>query len=193
MVLYHTPADLSSIERSTSSLEIEAYWRALGHGGAVPLRSAIRARDIPLGLLPNIGICSLTVEEDQVRCEYRLAGTRFRDLVGMELTGAEYEALVLSGKFQERAEILRCVICMPVGVWLVSQVTFGGEYSCLYQSTVLPLRSRESSNSDQFLDLIECDVPVAVRGMPAELSGKVLKWRWIDIGAGQPVSWRVGT
>jgi hypothetical protein len=179
-------ATVSAINRSADSLEIERCWRAMRGTAIVPLRSSLSARSIPPRLLASMGLCRVRIADDAVESSYRLAGTRYRQMTGAEITGSRYQEFVEGGSLEERARLLRLAFAIPVGVWWVSEIVFDEEYSCFYRSTLLPLRDSASGAVDHLLDLIECDLPVAMQGKRGIMSRKILKHEWIDLGAGTP-------
>jgi hypothetical protein len=177
---------LSTIYRSAESYAMEECWKQLRGGALVPVRQAVTAQSIPKTLLPGIGICSVEATESVFEGSYRLAGTRYRKLTGIELSGNKHRQIVVDGNMEERANLICAVLKFPVGVWWVSQVLIGTEYYSLYQSTILPLCSDDCGRVDHFIDFLECDIPIIAQGQPNVLSDRIVTYRWIDIGAGAP-------
>ena len=180
------PVVISAMTRSADSFEIERCWRAMRGAAIVPLRSSLSARSIPPRLLASMGLCRVRIADDAVESSYRLAGMRYRQMTGAEITGNRYQEFVEGGSLEERARLLRLAFAIPVDVWWVSEIVFDEEYACLYRPTLLPLRDSASGGVDHLLDLIECDVPVAMQGKHGIMSRKILKHEWIDLGAGTP-------
>lgn len=178
----------NAIVRSPDSHSIEKAWRTHCVGGAIPLRGMLSPNAIGARLLANVGICSIRIEERKLEASYRLAGSRFRHLTGIELTGVSYETLLGSSAVEERVSLLRKVIERPVGIWWVSEVTFGDSYILPYQSTIFPLASQAGGVPDHVLDFVECAIPIAASGMTGTLSRNISRYAWIDIGAGTPAS-----
>lgn len=137
-------------------------------------------------LLASIGICAISIAGDKLEGTYRLAGSRFRHLTGIELTGVAYHTLLGHASLDQRTDLLRQVLETPVGIWWVSEVTFSDTYTLPYQSTFLPLSSTPGGRPDHLLDFVECAIPIAAEGMRGILSRNILKYDWIDIGAGTP-------
>jgi hypothetical protein len=179
-------ADVCAMVRSVDSLQIEKCWRAMRGDGIVPFRRSVTARSIPPRLLASMGLCRVRISDEAAEALYRLAGTRYRQMTGAEITGSRYQEFVEGGRLKERVGLLRLAFAIPVGVWWVSEIVFDNEYACLYQSTLLPLRDDESGDMDHLLDLIECNVPMAMQGKRGIMSRKILKHEWIDVGAGTP-------
>jgi hypothetical protein len=179
-------AAIAALTRSSESLQIEQCWKAIRDEAVVPLRSDVTARSIPPRLLSSLGLCRVRISDDAVEALYRLAGSHYRQMTGVEITGNHYQQFVEGGSLEERTRLLRLAFDIPVGVWWVSEIIFDNEYACLYQSTLLPLRDVETGDVDHLLDLIECDVPLAMRGRRGIMSRKIFKHVWIDLGAGTP-------
>jgi hypothetical protein len=179
-------AAVAALTRSSDSLHIEQCWKAIRGEAIVPLRSDVTARSIPPRLLASLGLCRVRISGEAVEALYRLAGSHYRHMTGAEITGNHYQQFVEGGSLEERARLLRLAFDTPVGVWWVSEIIFDNEYACLYQSTLLPLRDVEAGGVDHLLDLIECDVPLAMRGRRGIMSRKILRHVWIDLGAGTP-------
>lgn len=72
--------------------ELFDYWRAKAGEGGYPTRADIQPAELRR-ILPSLSLIDVT-EEEQPRLRVRLAGTRLRDYLGVELTGHyldEYE------------------------------------------------------------------------------------------------------
>jgi hypothetical protein len=177
---------LREIKRSADSLHVEEHWKSLRGDALLPPRSAVIAQKLPPRLLSGIGLISVQSTNDGIEGIYRLAGTKFRQITGIEITGGPYRKLVDAGDLDERSRIMLLALRLPVGAWWVSEILLGEEYSCYYQSTLLPLRSDSSQQADHFLDLVESDIPIIAHGLSRALSSSLLKYQWIDIGAGTP-------
>lgn len=175
-----------SVQRSRDSQDIEKCWRALQNATSVPLRSQITPSAISPRLLAGIGLCGFRIVDGRMEGRYRLAGSRFRQLTGVELTGATFQDIVRNGAVDMRSSILRRVLDYPAGVWWVSEVAFGDMYVLPYQSTILPLCSIPAGLPDHIIDFVECEVPIAASNMRGILSDRILKHRWIDLGWGVP-------
>lgn len=180
------PLDIESIVRSDSSRLIEASWRALCAHSFLPARPDVSAKALPAGLLASIGICTFSRENTGLKGRYRVAGSRFRQLTGYEVTGAAFDDVIESGSSDQRAALLHHVLERPVGVWWISEVTFGGTYTLPYQSTLLPLSETLDGAANHVLDFVECEIPIAASDMKGVLSPCILRHSWIDIGAGLP-------
>jgi hypothetical protein len=75
--------------------EIFDYWRRCASGRAMPARSDLDPVAIP-HLLPGLSLLNVDKEAGEVR--YRLAGTRVREIYGMEVTGKSVFDLDFRGK-----------------------------------------------------------------------------------------------
>jgi hypothetical protein len=75
--------------------EIFDYWRRCASGRAMPSRSDLDPVAIP-HLLPGLSLLNVDPQTEEVR--YRLAGTRVREIYGMEVTGKPVFDLDFKGK-----------------------------------------------------------------------------------------------
>jgi hypothetical protein len=82
--------------------ELYDYWRACAQSRPIPLRYDIDPVAIP-NLLPGLSL--LDVGEDLDSLQYRLAGTRVREIYGAEITGRT----VFDVGFQQKREYWRSV------------------------------------------------------------------------------------
>jgi hypothetical protein len=174
------------IRRSADSVMIEQCWRMFRADQIVPLRTSVSAKRIPPGLLPRLGIFTLEASGDREVARYRLAGTKYRQIVGAEITGKTFDEYVAGGDVDDRAKLVHLVRSVPVGVWWVSEVAFGDDHKCFYCSTLLPLRSNSGNAIDHCMDFVEFEIPLAFSGQRGILSSKLVRYEWIDLGAGTP-------
>lgn len=175
-------------DRTPDSHLFEQCWRGFRDQDVLmPFRQAIHPRKLG-SLLPGISIWDTKVGPDSaISMEIKLAGTRFRTLTGRELTGERHHSSE-PDKDPVHDELLRLSIRQPAGIWYLCAIDYDNQMSCLFSTTRLPIASEHPTRPDGVIVFTEFRIAPFLIGRSGRLRPGVLKYHWIDIGAGVPTS-----
>ena len=168
-------------ERSELSLTFEDYWRRLRGDRDAPVRPNVSPRSIPAAMLPGMFIVSIGIADTVGTSEIRLAGTRFRQIMNTEVTGIKLAQLVADTEREKFQPLRNAILERLCGVWLTGELPLQ-EVKQIYTAayTFFPLKSHAEGPVDYVIGLMECDVPLTLRGSSSLLFSKILQFRLIE-------------
>ncbi|MDR3499211.1 MAG: PAS domain-containing protein [Parvibaculum sp.] len=171
-------------DRSGQSLAFEAMWRGLPRDGLVPQRSSFRP-ELAAKMLANLVLLEVRLGATTTT-RIRLVGGVLRDLVGANVTGLDYLALV-PDKDHQSGYLRRCLM-HPCASWAASPIEYERGYTGLFEITSFPLAGEEAGQYFSLAYVYEfgsAEPGHASIGGPVEVKPAVAR-RYIDIGAGIP-------
>ena len=173
-------------ERTTLSVEFEAFWRALPKDGLVPNRRVFLPERAPR-FLRHLLLCE-ALPDGKSCIRMRLVGSEFAARVQRDLKGQDYLQYLPVPYHAAAIESVRQIVMRPCGLWQIMPVHYERGYAHHIELTIFPLGP--GPDGKHLLLVLTQVVPALVQPTPTGdkvmATDTALSYRYIDVGAGAP-------
>lgn len=124
---------------------------------------------------------------DETTVQYRLAGTAIAERMGEDPTGNNLIEMTAPESRATVSKILHLIVSQPVGALAAYENIYNTGKRAIVESLYLPLQKSEGQ-SDRIVSVhsIEKTLTYEDEQPNSTVAAKILKLKWIDIGAGVP-------
>jgi len=178
--------DQTSVTRSLSSLEFEAFWRSLPRLGLAPHRREFKP-ERATKFLKNLILVEAPADETG-RLRLRLVGSSIQIRIQRDITGCDYLDFLAPAYHAGAVESGRMMLQQPCGLWQCMDVHYERGFAQSWEITVFPL----FADPDGLPLLLAHVEPRVTLVTPEPAHGRAMlvdtasHYVFIDVGGGLP-------